>query len=158
MPAIALTAAERRQMRARAHHIDPVVLIGADGLTAAVLAEADAALRAHGLIKLRVFSDDRTARAEILDQLADRLEAASVQHIGKLLVLWRPLPDPPRPDREDRGAGPRLVKIVRFGAGGHHRPHVEKVRVLGNQRVTASGSIKRAKTRRTTSLKKSAAR
>ena len=158
MPAIALTPAERRQMRARAHHIDPVVLVGADGLTAAVLAEADAALSAHGLIKLRVFSDDRAARVEMLDQLADRLEAAPVQHIGKLLVLWRPVPDPPRTDREDRGAGPRWVKFVRFSAGGHRRPRVEKVRVLGNQRVTAGGSIKRAKTRRAASLKKSAGR
>jgi RNA-binding protein len=73
-------------------------------------------------------------------------------------VLWRPVPDPPRADREDRGPGPRWVKIVRFSAGGRRRPHVEKVRVLGNQRVTAGGSIKRAKARRTASLKKSVAR
>lgn len=92
MPAIALTPAQRKQHRSAAHHLDPVVLIGADGLTDAVLREADAALRAHGLIKLRVFSDDRDARDALLDTLADRLDAAPIQHIGKLLVLWRPLP------------------------------------------------------------------
>ena len=66
MTALSLTPAERRAHRAEAHHLDPVVAIGADGLTPAVLKEADAALKAHGLIKVRVFSDDRGAREEIL--------------------------------------------------------------------------------------------
>ena len=54
MPAIELTTAERRALRADAHHLDPVVMIGGDGLTPAVLKEADGALKAHGLIKVRV--------------------------------------------------------------------------------------------------------
>lgn len=153
MPAIDLTPAERKFHRGNAHHLDPVVLIGAEGLTPAVLKEADAALKAHGLIKLRVFSDDRKARDELLATLADRLNAAAVQHIGKLLVLWRPIPPKPKAERDDRMPGPRVVKIVKFSKSPTHRPQVKKVRVFGNERVTAGGSIKRAK-KRATSVKK----
>jgi putative YhbY family RNA-binding protein len=156
MPTIVLSPAERSLRRGEAHHLHPVVTIGADGLSAAVLKEADTALSAHGLIKLRVFNDDRAEREALLARLADALNAAPVQHIGKLLVLWRPLPDKPRTERpEERMAGPRTVKLVKFGKSPTHRPQVKVVRVLGNQRVTAGGSIKRAKNR-PTSLKKKA--
>ncbi|MCZ2105545.1 MAG: YhbY family RNA-binding protein, partial [Burkholderiales bacterium] len=93
MPQLELTPAERRTHRAQAHHLHPVVLIGNDGLTDAVRHEVDAALSAHGLIKVRVFSDDRAERDALYRQLADTLSAAPVQHIGKLLVLWRPVPE-----------------------------------------------------------------
>ena len=156
MPAIALTPAQRKQHRSAAHHLDPVVLIGADGLTDAVLREADAALRAHGLIKLRVFSDDRDARDALLDTLADRLDAAPIQHIGKLLVLCRPLPPEAPRAPDDRAPGPRVVKIVKFSKSGNHRPQVKKVRVLGNERLTAGGLVKKAR-RRATSVKKTGA-
>ena len=96
MPALSLTPAERKEKRGDAHHLEPVVLIGNDGLTPAVLKEANAALDAHGLIKVRMFSDQRQAREAALARLADELEAAPVQHIGKLLVLWRPMPDKPK--------------------------------------------------------------
>ena len=62
MPALLLSSAERKQKRADAHHLDPAVMIGPKGLTAAVRREVDAALQAHGLIKVRVSLDDRTAR------------------------------------------------------------------------------------------------
>ena len=90
---IELTPDARRALRAQAHHIDPVVMIGNDGLTPSVLHEVDVNLMAHGLIKIRVFSDDRDARDAMLEQIADELEAAPVQHIGKLLVVYRPLPE-----------------------------------------------------------------
>lgn len=156
MPAIQLTPAQRKEKRGEAHHLDPVVLIGAEGLTAAVLKEADAALKAHGLIKVRMFSDNRPDREAALAAMAEQLDAAPVQHIGKLLVLWRPIPTKPKAERdEDRMAGPRIVKIVKFARSGSQRPQVKKVQVFGNQRVTPGGSIKRAKTR-TTSVKKKA--
>ena len=159
MPAITLTSAERKARRGEAHHLDAVVMIGADGLSAAVLKEADAALSAHGLIKLRVLGDDHGERDALLARLADALNAAPVQHIGKLLVLWRPVPERPRAEpRDDRMAGPRVVKLVKFGKSATHRPQVKKVRVLGNQRVTAGGSVKRAKSRQTSLKKKAAAR
>ncbi|MEK8029638.1 YhbY family RNA-binding protein [Ideonella sp. DXS29W] len=155
MPAIELTPAQRKEKRGEAHHLDPVVMIGADGLTPAIVKETDAALKAHGLIKVRMFSDDRTTREAALAQLSDELNAAPVQHIGKLLVLWRPLPRKAAVEREDRKPGPRTVKIVSFSKSGTHRPTVKKVKVFGNERVTAGGQIKRAKSR-TTSVKKKA--
>ncbi len=156
MPALTLSPAERKAQRALAHHLDPVVLIGGDGLTPAVMKELDAALSAHGLIKVRVFSDDRAGREAMLARCADELGAAPVQHIGKLLVLWRPLPPKEKAEREGRMPGPKVVKIVKFSKSGNHRPQVKKVRVLGNQRIAAGGEIKRAR-RRTASVKKSAA-
>jgi putative YhbY family RNA-binding protein len=153
MPAILLTAAERREHRANAHHLAPVVMIGGDGLTDAVATEVDRALGAHGLIKVRALVDDRTARDAMLAELADRLGAAAVQHIGKLFVLWRPIPPKEKAARDDQAAGPRIVKLVKFSKSGNHRAIVKKVKVFGNQRVTAGGTIKRAK-RRASSVKK----
>jgi RNA-binding protein len=158
MPAIELTPAQRKVHKAAAHHLAPVVHIGTEGLTPAVTKEADAALKAHGLIKIRVFSDDREERATMLERLADSLGAAPIQHIGKLLVLWRPVPEKKaKAEDEARGRGPKIVKLVKFSKTGTHRPQVKKVKVLGNQRVTAGGSIKRAKKRVGTSVKKSVA-
>jgi putative YhbY family RNA-binding protein len=157
MPLIELSPAERKEKRGDAHHLDPVVMIGAEGLTPAVLKEAEAAIRSHGLIKVRVFSDDRATREAMLHEMADKLNAAPVQHIGKLLVLWRPVEEGAAGADADaeRGAAPRTVKILKFSKSGHHRPQIKKVTVYGNQRVTAGGSIKRAK-KRVTSVKKKA--
>ncbi|MCD8515192.1 MAG: YhbY family RNA-binding protein [Burkholderiaceae bacterium] len=154
MPQITLTPAQRKMYRADAHHLDPVVLIGSDGLTDAVKKEVDAALNAHGLIKVRVFSDDRLARDGYFQQLADELGAAPIQHIGKLLVLWRPIPDKEKALDEDRKPGPRDVKILKYSKKGGQRPEVKTVRVLGNERLTAGGLIKRAKKPTQKSVKK----
>ncbi len=153
MTAIQLSPAERKEHRSGAHHLDPVVMIGGDGLTPAVQKEVDAALKAHGLIKVRVFSDDRAAREAMLATLADELGAAPIQHIGKLLVLWRPMPPKEKVEREDRQPGPRMVKLVSFSKSGNHRATIKKVKVFGNERVAAGGEIKRAR-RRVTSVKK----
>ncbi len=156
MSAIHLTPAQRKDKRGEAHHLDPVVLIGDAGLTDAIVRETELALKAHGLIKVRMFSDSRPDREAALASLADKLGAAPVQHIGKLLVLWRPLPEKAAVDaREDRNAGPRVVKILKFSKSGNHRAQIKKITVFGNQRVTAGGEIKRAKTR-VTSVKKKA--
>ncbi len=145
MPAIQLTPAQRKEKRADAHHLDPVVMIGADGLTPAVVKETDAALKAHGLIKVRVLSDDRENREAILAQLSDELDAAPIQHIGKLLILWRPIPEKERTERENAMPAPKVVKIVKFSKNGNSRPTIKKVQLLGNQRVAQGGEIKRAK-------------
>ncbi len=156
MPAIELTPAERKAHKAEAHHLNPVVQIGGDGLTPAVIKETDAALKAHGLIKVRVFSDDREERATVLARLADELNAAPIQHIGKLLVLWRPMPPKEKAEDDERRPGPKVVKLIKFSKSGNHRPQVKKVKVLGNERVTSGGTIKRAKKRTGTSVKKRA--
>lgn len=145
MPQIQLTPAERREQRAAAHHLDPVVLIGGDGLTPAVKKEIDAALNAHGLIKVRVFNDDRAARELMYHELTAELNAAPIQHIGKLLVMWRPQPVKERAVDEDRMPGPRDVKVLKYNKRGGQRPEIKQLRVLGNQRLTSGGQIKRAK-------------
>lgn len=154
MPQIQLTPAQRKEQRAQAHHLDPVVMIGGDGLTAAVKKETDAALNAHGLIKIRVFSDDRTAREAMLQTLADELGAAPIQHIGKLLVLWRPLPEREKAVDEDRKPGPRQVKVLKYSKLSGQKPEIKTLRVLGNQRLTAGGQVKRAKKPKQISVKK----
>lgn len=153
MTAIELTSAERKSHRAAAHHLQPVVMIGGEGLTEAVTREVDAALRAHGLIKVRAMVDDRAAREAMLAALAEQLRAAPIQHIGKLLVLWRPVPPKEAAEPQDRKPGPRVVKVVKFSKSGNHRATVKKVRLLGNQRITAAGKVKRV-TARTSSVKK----
>ena len=145
MPAIELSVAERKAHRAEAHHLDPVVMIGNDGLTPAVKKETDAALNAHGLIKVRVLGDDREAREAMYRQLCDELGAAPIQHIGKLLVLWRPKPVKQKAEDEERKPGPREFKVVKNSSRGGQRPEVKRVRVLGNQRLTTGGMVKKAK-------------
>jgi RNA-binding protein len=76
-----------------------------------------------------------------------------VQHIGKLLVLWRPPRPKARSEREDRMPGPKVVKVLKFSKSGNHRPQVKKVKVLGNMRLAAGGELKRAR-KRVTSVKK----
>ena len=155
MTALVLSTAERKQKRAEAHHLDPVVSIGHDGATAAVRREIEAALAAHGLVKVRVFSDDRAARETLLGELSDAFGAAPIQHIGKLLVLWRPPLPKATAERDDRMPGPKVVKVLKFSKSGNHRPQVKKVTVLGNMRLAAGGTLKRAR-RKTASIKKTA--
>jgi putative YhbY family RNA-binding protein len=151
-----LTPAERSALRSEAHALHPVVMIGESGLTSSVLKEIDASLNAHGLIKIRVFGDDREERIEIYETICDKLEAAPIQHIGKLLVLYRPKKEAANEQRSSKkGKGLREVTIVKASASGTKKPTVKKVLLKGNERVTAGGSIKRAKPRQS-SLKKSA--
>jgi RNA-binding protein len=155
MSALELTPSERKAYRAQAHHLDPVVAIGSDGLTDAVRRELDLALNSHGLIKVRVFSDDREARAALFTRLAGDLGAAPIQHIGKLLIFWRPMLEKETARAEGRKPGIKSVKIVRFSKSGNHRPQIKTVKLMGNQRIAAGGEVKRVRTR-ITSLKKAA--
>ena len=145
MPAIQLTPAQRKIHRADAHHLNPVVMIGNDGLTPAVIKEAEFALNAHGRINIRGLGADRSAREDMFQTLADQLNAAPIQHIGKLLVLWRPMPVKEKELDEDRMPGPRDVKVLKYSSRGGQRPEVKTLRVLGNQRLTSGGQVKRAK-------------
>ena len=148
-----LTPAERSELRAEAHGLSPVVIVGEGGLTPAVTKEIDASLNAHGLIKVRVFGDDREARVAIYDTICEELKAAPVEHIGKLLVIFRPKKDAVKERSETRGKGMREVTIVKPSASGTKRPSVTKVMIKGNERVTAGGSIKRAKPRQKSAKK-----
>jgi putative YhbY family RNA-binding protein len=182
MPALKVTPAQRAELRAQAHALKPVVLIGADGLTDAVLSELNVHLAAHQLIKIRVFGDERDERAAIYERICDELSAAPIQQIGKLLVVWKPAgldraakpvqmagtarakrgsrpAAPPSAGeaaataipaaKRARGAAPRLVKIVKPSDNPTRRPKPQTVVVRGNERVTAGGTVKRAKKRQT---------
>jgi putative YhbY family RNA-binding protein len=123
---------EKRALRAQAHTLRPVVIVGHHGLTPAVLKEIDTSLRAHELIKVRVAADDRAVRDEVLQRICSELDAAPVQHLGKLLIVWRPQPEDEaptrpvaadkesttkrRPRRASAGPAPRASKQARSGA------------------------------------------
>jgi putative YhbY family RNA-binding protein len=89
---IELSATQRRALRAAAHHLNPVVAISQKGLTPSVLAEIDRCLKAHELIKLRLYGIERADREALFTEICTALNCAFVQHIGNLLVLWRANP------------------------------------------------------------------
>lgn len=155
MTSLLLSPADRSAKRAQAHSLKPTVLIGDQGLTDAVMAEIDRALTAHGLIKVRVASDDREARAAMMDGICENLGAAPVQNIGKILVVFRPIPaeSADAPASKARGAAPKQVKVVVPSSSPTHRARIKRVTVLGNERLTATGKVKRAKPRQS-SIKK----
>jgi RNA-binding protein len=93
-----LKPSRRSELRAQAHRLNPVVLIGDKGLTDEVLAEVDRALQAHELIKVRAATDDRGARNLWMESICEKLSAHPVQQIGKVLVVYRENPEK-RPTR-----------------------------------------------------------
>lgn len=112
MAEIELTPKQRQQLKGAAHRLDPVVLLGASGLTDAVVKEIDRALTAHELIKVRVPGDDRAARDDMFRQVAERLGAARVQTIGKTFVLFRPRPDEAKATGTAPRTGRRLARTM----------------------------------------------
>ena len=165
MTALLLNSATRSALRSDAHALNPTVMIGADGLTPGVIKEANAALNSHNLIKIRVLGDDREQRIAIYEQLCDELDAAPIQHIGKLLVLYRPPQEQvdeyaslrqgkTTGTRKPAGfGGPKTVMVKKFTRNPMRRPKPVAVKVLGHERVAAGGKVKRAKPRQT-SVKK----
>ncbi|MGH6611791.1 MAG: ribosome assembly RNA-binding protein YhbY [Burkholderiaceae bacterium] len=93
VPELLITSAQRRALKARAHQLKPVVLLGGAGFTDAVLHEIDRALTAHELVKVKVPDDDRAQREHVFSAAAEKLSAAKVQSIGKTIVLFRPSPE-----------------------------------------------------------------
>ena len=106
-----LTAAERRDLRSRAHHLYPVVMIGEAGLTPPVLHEIDVALKSHELIKVRMLGEDRERRGRLGAEICAALDAAEIQSIGKMIVLFRPRPEEPA---DAKKAAPRRGRKPRF--------------------------------------------
>jgi RNA-binding protein len=102
-----LSSARRSELRAEAHKLSPVVIIGDKGLTDLVMAEIDRSLKAHELIKVRAATDERDARSAWMEAICEKLDAHPVQQIGKVLVIYRenpkeapvrPAPRGPRPE------------------------------------------------------------
>ena len=100
-----MDAKTRKRLKQIAHHLDPIIAIGDQGLTDSVAAEVERALTDHELIKIKIHNPDRDARAQLGKQLAESTDATIVQRIGKVIVLFRPNPEPK----------PGLSNLARFG-------------------------------------------
>lgn len=161
-----LPSARRSELRADAHALKPVVLIGDSGLTPAVLREIDCHLVAHTLIKVRIFADDRQVRLAMSQEICERLQAALVQQIGKMLVLYRygeavlegpankSVLSPALAKRATVTGPPRTVLARKPPSRPGQRSKAKKVQLLGNERLTSGGNVKRAKIRQTSSKKR----
>ena len=88
-----LSPIERKKLKARAHALDPIIHLGGKGLTESVIAEIGRALDVHELIKVRAGSMERDAREAAFAEICARLDAQPVQHIGKVLVVYRKKPE-----------------------------------------------------------------
>lgn len=94
---LSLTVPERLALKGRAHALNPTVMIGNAGLTESVLNEIAQTLKTHELIKIRVMAE-RPQREQIMAEICTKLNAAPVQHIGKVLVIYQPNPEAHLPE------------------------------------------------------------
>lgn len=84
-----LTPKSRQQLKARAHKLKPVILIGTNGLTPAVHKEIERALRDHELIKIRISTEDRDLKRAMHSEICETHSAEPVQLIGNIAVIYR---------------------------------------------------------------------
>jgi RNA-binding protein len=85
-----LTPAQRKELKGRAHKLEPVVQIGNKGLTGEVIAEIERALKAHELVKIRAAGLERDERELALTEICTRTGAEAIQQVGKVFVIFRP--------------------------------------------------------------------
>ena len=139
-----LTAAQRRTLRAKAHPLHPLVLIGDSGLTDAVLREIDVSLRSHELIKVRAQSE-RDEREAWLREICQRLSAQPVQHIGKTLVIYRERP--PEPDSPPAVRRPVRSKTAAKRTQSKRSADRARARISGERAPAKAPARRRARTR-----------
>ena len=131
-----LTSRRRSELRAEAHKLNPVVIIGDKGLTDEVMAEIDRALKAHELIKVRAATDDRDARDVWMESICGKLQAHPVQQIGKIFVVYRE-----KPAQEEKPAAPARKSPAKAGARsapGSARKRKPDPRTRGGDETTRS--------------------
>jgi len=100
---MALNAADKKQYRAIAHNLNPVIIIGDKGLTEGLMDELNRALHDHELIKIKIAIGDRDDRSKIVEDLVYRTGSELVQSIGKVAVLLKRNPKP----------SPKLSNLIR---------------------------------------------
>lgn len=88
-----LTSSQSRFLRGQAHDLRALLQIGAKGLTPAFLAELDAVLEQHELVKIKIGAEDREARDVMIAEIVEKSGAGLVQRIGHVAVLYRPSKD-----------------------------------------------------------------
>lgn len=138
MPNLSISVAERNQYRALAHHLKPVVLMGEQGLTDAVLEEIDTHLQAHQLIKIRVNEPERSKRTEYYKEICSKLQAEPIHHIGKTVTIYRRNPfKPTLLDAQDDGEIHNPMRRAR------NEPYTPKKYAAQGLRKTRSGRIKK---------------
>lgn len=142
MKEIILPRDARLALRAQAHHLDPVVLMGANGCTEAVIKEIDRELTAHELIKVRVPTDDREERQAIFEEIAEKLGCARVQMIGKLLVLWRPSEELQEKQAREEAARARALAQGKMTVTGKKKVASKKP---GEKKVRKAAPVRRAR-------------
>lgn len=96
---VELTSGQKKVLRGMGHHLEPVVYVGKEGLSPALLKSMEAALDAHELIKVKLGQNFPLARDAAGEELATRTGAALVQIIGRMILLYRPNPDLPEDKR-----------------------------------------------------------
>lgn len=89
-----LNTRQRQHLKARAHKLRPVVLVGNAGVTEALVRELEQALEHHELLKIRLPGVEREKRTELLRQVCDQVRAEAVQEIGRVAVIYRPAQKP----------------------------------------------------------------
>jgi RNA-binding protein len=102
---MSLTPKQRSFLRGKAHSLDPVVMVGKEGVSKAVLTATDKALEDHELIKVKIPAADQDEFHATVDQLMAETKAEVVQKIGHLLVIYRPAQKPGRISKELQGSG-----------------------------------------------------
>ena len=137
MTELVLERNERLRLRADAHHLNPLVLIGEKGMTQAVLKEIERALDDHGLVKVHVAGDDREERDEIYHTVA------RIQAIGKMLVFYRP---PVEKTEEDVGLAQLRAKSDP-GARGIKKPSDKKKKLALGKPSSAKDAKRKSKAR-----------
>lgn len=132
---MALTGKQRQHLRALAHHLDPVVQVGHEGLTDAVVQQIREALEAHELIKVRVAQESPVGRDELAEELEGRGVGQIAQTIGRIVVVWRRRAKKPKVDlaakanaKGARADAAKPKKPVRLSGKGRSkgRPHLRK--------------------------------
>ena len=142
---IPLSAKRRSELRAEAHKLSPIVLIGDKGLTDEVIAEIDRSLRAHELIKVRAASGDRDVRDVWLGTICERLSAYPVQQIGKVFVIWRENPEekpaPAPSPRADERRSARAEVVTERGRQAQRARDAAKQRARDIEDMKRKGKI-----------------
>jgi RNA-binding protein len=137
---IPLSSKRRSELRAQAHALRPLVLIGDKGLTDEVVAEIDRSLKAHELVKVRAAAAAREQRDIWLETLCERLQAHPVQQIGKIFVLYRENPEEPR---EKARPAPAPRTGVRAEVVSERGRKAQRARDAGKQRLRDIEDMKR---------------
>lgn len=91
---MSLSAAQKKQFRSIGHKLNPVVIVGGNGLSEGVQLEVDRALEDHELIKIKFNVGDRDVKKELIKTLCDQVQAEIVQEIGNIALVYRAAEDP----------------------------------------------------------------